>query len=155
MTDILPYLGYEPSYSAEELESMTLSVPDTVGKAADEAKSQITSAKLQCKVIGSGEKVVRQLPEAGSKVISGSVVILYTEEGETEKATVPNLVGLTATEVNKVAANSNINVEFSGNTSSGGLKSYKQSVEAGQSVDAGTVVTVYFRDENVVDGVDD
>ena len=152
MADVLPYLGYEPSYTAEELNSMTVSVPDTIGISAGEAKSKITSSKLQCKVIGSGENVVRQLPEAGSKVISGSVVIVYTEEGETEKATVPNLIGLTATDVNKIAASSNINVEFSGNTSSGGLLSYKQSIKAGQSVDAGTVITVYFRDENVVDG---
>ena len=152
MGDVLPYLGYEPSYSQEELKSLTLTVPDTLGAGVADAKSKIGAAKLECKVIGSGEKVVRQLPEAGSKVISGGVVIVYTEEGGSEKVTVPNLVGLTATEVNKLAANSNINVEFSGNTASGGLKSYKQSVEAGQSVDAGTVITVYFRDENVVDG---
>ena len=152
MADVLPYLGYEPSYSEEELKSLTLTVPDTVGATVEDAKSKITSAKLQYKVVGSGENVVRQLPEAGSKVISGGVVIVYTEEGGSEKVTVPNLVGLTATEVNDIAASSNVNVEFSGNTESGGLKSYKQSIEAGQSVDAGTIITVYFRDEEVVDG---
>ena len=152
MADVLPYLGYEPSYSEEELKSLTLTVPDTVGASTNDAKSKISAAKLQCKIVGSGEKVVRQLPEAGSKVLSGGVVIVYTEEGDSEKVTVPNLVGLTATEVNKTAASSNINVEFSGNTSSGGLKSYKQSVGAGQSVDAGTVITVYFRDDSAVDG---
>ena len=152
MADVLPYLGYEPSYSEEELKSLTLTVPDTVGAGIEDAKSKISSAKLQYKVVGSGENVVRQLPEAGSKVISGGVVIVYTEEGGSEKVTVPNLVGLTATEVNEIAASSNVNVEFSGNTESGGLKSYKQSIEAGQSVDAGTIITVYFRDEEVVDG---
>ncbi|MGN0493417.1 MAG: penicillin-binding transpeptidase domain-containing protein, partial [Acutalibacteraceae bacterium] len=152
MADVLPYLGYEPSYSAEELKNLTVTVPDTVGTSVTDAKSRISSAKLECKVIGSGEKVLRQLPEAGSKVISGGAVMVYTEEGDSEKVTVPNLVGLSVTEVNSAAASARINVEFSGNTTTGGLKSYKQSVEAGQSVDAGTVITVYFRDENVVDG---
>ena len=84
-------------------------------------------------------------------MISGGVVILYTEEGSEQKVTVPNLIGLSATEANSAAANAGINIEFSGNTTTGGLKSYKQSIEAGQSVDAGTIVTVYFRDDNVAD----
>ena len=39
MADVLPYLGYEPSYSEEELKSLTLTVPDTVGASTDDAKS--------------------------------------------------------------------------------------------------------------------
>ena len=64
----------------------------------------------------------------------------------------PNFKGLSATDVNAAAARAGVNVEFSGNTSTGGLKAYKQSVEAGKEVDAGTVITVYFSDDNVVDG---
>ena len=153
MADILPYLGFEPSYTEEQLQKLAITVPDTVGSAIADAKGKITTQKLEYKVVGSGEKVVRQLPAAGSKVISGGVVILYTEDGaEVTKATVPNFKGLSATEVNAVAARAGVNVEFSGNTSTGGLKAYKQSVEAGKEVDAGTVITVYFSDDNVVDG---
>ena len=153
MADILPYLGFEPSYTEEQLQKLAITVPDTVGSAIADAKSKITTQKLEYKVVGNGEKVVRQLPAAGSKVISGGVVILYTEDGaEVTKATVPNFKGLSATEVNAVAARAGVNVEFSGNTSTGGLKAYKQSVEAGKEVDAGTVITVYFSDDNVVDG---
>ncbi len=153
MADILPYLGFEPSYTEEQLQKLAITVPDTVGSAIADAKSKITTQKLEYKVVGNGEKVVRQLPAAGSKVISGGVVILYTEDGaEVTKATVPNFKGLSATEVNAAAARAGVNVEFSGNTSTGGLKAYKQSVEAGKEVDAGTVITVYFSDDNVVDG---
>ena len=153
MADILPYLGFEPSYTEEQLQKLAITVPDTVGSAIADAKGKITTQKLEYKVVGNGEKVVRQLPAAGSKVISGGVVILYTEDGaEVTKATVPNFKGLSATEVNAVAARAGVNVEFSGNTSTGGLKAYKQSVEAGKEVDAGTVITVYFSDDNVVDG---
>lgn len=153
MADILPYLGFEPSYTEEQLQKLAITVPDTVGSAIADAKGKITTQKLEYKVVGSGEKVVRQLPAAGSKVISGGVVILYTEDGaEVTKATVPNFKGLSATDVNAAAARAGVNVEFSGNTSTGGLKAYKQSVEAGKEVDAGTVITVYFSDDNVVDG---
>lgn len=153
MADILPYLGFEPSYTEEQLQKLAITVPDTVGSAIADAKGKITTQKLEYKVVGNGEKVVRQLPAAGSKVISGGVVILYTEDGAAvTKATVPNFKGLSATEVNAAAAKAGVNIEFSGNTSTGGLKAYKQSVEAGKEVDAGTVITVYFSDDNVVDG---
>jgi stage V sporulation protein D (sporulation-specific penicillin-binding protein) len=152
MTDILPYLGYEPSYSEEELKNLALLVPEMVGDTIENAKAKLSSAKLQYQIQGNGDKIVRQIPEAGNRILSGGVVILYTEDTGDKTVTVPNLVGLTATEVNRVSASSGINIEFSGNTSSGGLKSYRQSIDPGTTVNAGTIVTVYFRDETAVDG---
>ena len=151
MADVLPYLGYEPSYSEEELKNLAIEVPETVGSTLAEAKGKVTTAKLEYKVVGSGENVVRQLPEAGSKVISGGVVILYTDQSESTTVSVPEFRGLTATEVNTVAAKAGVNVEFSGNISTGGLKAYNQSVSAGTAVEAGSIITVYFRDETTVD----
>lgn len=152
MSDVLPYLGYEASYSEDELKKLSITVPETVGMPIADAKTKISNGKLQYQVIGSGETVLRQLPEAGNQVINGGLVILYTDETNEKTVTVPNLIGLTATEANKIAASSGINIEFSGNTTSSGLKSYRQSIEPGQSVDAGSIVTVYFRDETTVDG---
>lgn len=152
MSDVLPYLGYEPSYSDEELKKMSVEVPDTVGLEVEEARGKVTSKKLEYKVIGSGEKVVRQLPEAGSKVVNGGTVILYTEKTADKTVTVPDFKGLTATEANKAAAAAGVNIEFSGNITTSGLKAYNQSITKGTKVDAGTVVTVYFRDESTVDG---
>ena len=152
MKDILPYLGYEPSYTEKELKALSLTVPDTVGTDVEDAKNKVTSAKLEYKVVGSGEKVLRQLPEAGTKVISGGTVILYTEQVGNEKVTVPNLLNLSVTDVNAAASAAGLNVEFSGNTTMGGLKSYSQSIDPGETVDAGTVITVYFREDSAADG---
>lgn len=152
MTDVLPYLGYEPSYSESELKNLATTVPETVGSTVAEAKTKLSASKLEYQIQGSGKKVVRQLPEAGNQILSGGVVILYTEDTGDKTVKVPDLLGLTATEVNKRAASSGINIEFSGNTTSSGLRSYKQSIEAGETVNAGTIVTVYFRDESAVDG---
>lgn len=151
MADVLPYLGYEPSYTEEELKKLAIEVPDTTGLGVDDAKGKLTTAKLQYKIVGSGEKVIRQLPEAGNKVISGGVVMLYTEQSENTTVTVPDFRGLTATEANTAAANAGVNIEFSGNTATGGLKAYNQSVAPGTSVEAGSIITVYFRDETTVD----
>ncbi len=152
MSDVLPYLGYEPSYTDEEMQKLSIEVPDTVGSTVEEARGKVTAKKLEYKVVGSGEKVVRQLPEAGSKVVNGGTVILYTDETADRTVTVPNFTGLTATEANKAAAEAGVNIEFSGNLTTSGLKAYNQSIGVGTQVEAGTVVTVYFRDETSVDG---
>ncbi|MBQ8267431.1 MAG: PASTA domain-containing protein, partial [Clostridia bacterium] len=151
MTDILPYMGYEPQYTEEELEKISVSVPDVTGEEISAAKTKINSSKLSYKVIGKGETVIKQLPEAGNSVYNGGMVILYTEESESQTATVPNLIGLTATEVNSAAAAAGINVEFSGSVTSSTVLSYDQDINAGETVSLGQIVTVYFRDEASAD----
>ncbi|MBQ8741652.1 MAG: PASTA domain-containing protein [Clostridia bacterium] len=151
MTDILPYMGYEPQYTEEELEKISVSVPDVTGDEISAAKTKINSSKLSYKVIGDGETVVKQLPEAGNSVYNGGMVILYTEESESQTVTVPNLIGLTAGEVNSAAASAGINVEFSGSISSSTVLSYDQDIKAGETVSLGQIVTVYFRDEASAD----
>ena len=154
MSDILPYLGIEPQYSEDELKHISVSVPDVVGNAVIDAKKALSSVGLSYKVVGSGETVLRQHPASGNAVFRGGTIILYTEDTEAQTTTVPNLLNMTANEVNSTASAAGINVEFSGNTSSPSLKSYKQSINAGESVPVGQIVTVYFRDEATVDLAD-
>ncbi|MBQ8203462.1 MAG: PASTA domain-containing protein [Clostridia bacterium] len=151
MAEILPYLGYEPKYSEAELAKLSVTVPDTVGMTVADAKSKIASAGLSYRVVGVGEKVTAQTPSAASTVYKNGTVILYTEGTSEETTVVPNLTGLTATEANTAAAAAGINIEFSGNTTSSGLKSYSQSIAAGEVVNKGTVVTVNFREEAEAD----
>ena len=151
MTDVLPYLGLEPQYTSAELEKLAVAVPDLVGQEISAAKGKLTTAGLTYRIVGSGQKVVRQLPESGSSLYKNGNVILYTEDIGEETTVVPNLVGLTATEANKVATNAGLNIEFSGNTTSAGLKAVHQSIEAGKTVSAGTIITVQFIDDNTVD----
>ncbi len=151
MAEILPYLGYEPQYSEEELKKLSVTVPDTVGMSVEEAKGKINAANLSYRVVGVGDTVTKQTPSAATTVYKNGMVILYTEGTEEETTVVPNLTGLTATEANTAAAAAGINIEFSGNTTSSGLKSYSQSIAAGEVVNKGTVVTVNFREEASAD----
>ncbi len=151
MADILPYLGYEPHYSEEELKHLSIKVPSVVDIEVSEAKNILTAANLTYKVVGTGAKVIRQLPEADSMVYNSGMVILYTDESEGTSTIVPTLTGLTVEEANIAAANAGINIEFSGNTTNPTLKAYRQSVTPGESVPLGKVVTVYYREDSEAD----
>ncbi len=152
LADILPYLGYEPQYSEKELASLSVNVPSVTGSTVGSAKQQLTSSGMTYKVIGSGDTVVKQVPAAGQAVTSGSKIVLYTDDTKPTQVKVPDLSGMTPSVVNSSAASVGINVRFSGNTISGGsVISYRQSVAPNTMVDAGTVVTVYFRDNTAVD----
>ncbi len=152
LADILPYLGYEPQYSEEELAGLSVTVPSVVDSTVASAKQQLTTVGMSYKIVGNGDTVIKQVPAAGQSVASGSRIVLYTDKTEPQKVKVPDLTGQLPSVVNGSAASVGINVEFSGNTISGGnVISYKQSIAPGTMVDAGTVVTVYFRDNTAVD----
>ncbi|MBR4910633.1 MAG: PASTA domain-containing protein [Clostridia bacterium] len=154
MADILPYLGIEPQYTEAELKRISVPVPDVTGNTLEDAKKALSGVGLSYKVIGSGTNVIRQHPTSGNSVFRGGTVILYSEDTEEQTTTVPDLLNKTANEVNSAAASAGVNVEFSGNVSSPSLKSYRQSINAGERVPVGQIVTVYFRDEATVDLAD-
>ncbi len=154
LSEILPYLGYEPQYTEKELASLLIPVPNVVGDDISAAKGKVLNSKFKYIVVGSGEKVVKQMPESTASLHTDGTVILYTEEVETNKTTVPDFNGLSISSANATATNAGINIQFEGNTSGGVVVAYKQSVEAGSTVDKGSVVTVYFRDtsaDNIAD----
>ncbi|MBQ8549924.1 MAG: PASTA domain-containing protein [Clostridia bacterium] len=152
LADVLPYLGYEPQYSEEELANLSVDVPSVVDSTVASAKQQLTSVGMSYKIIGGGDTVIKQVPAAGKSVSTGSKIVLYTDDTAPTKVKVPDLSGMTPSVVNSSAISCGINVEFSGNTISGGsVISYKQSIAPNTEVDAGTVVTVYFRDNTAVD----
>lgn len=146
-TEILPYLDYEPHYSEEELAKMAVKIPSVTGKDIETAKKNVIEKGLNYKIVGNGNTVLKQFPTSAESIYSDGVVMLYTEESaEMGKTAVPTLTGLSVSAVNEAAKKNNINVRFSGTSSSGGgVIAYKQSIESGTEVDAGTIVTVYFR----------
>lgn len=147
MEKTLKYLNVEPQYTESELAKLDTTVSNYVGKNVSEVSSELRSAGFNCKVIGNGDKVISQLPGAYQSVPKGGIVVLYTEGGPVEtKTKVPDLTGLSITQVNRTAAATGINVKISGNTLvNSELTSYGQSIAKGESVDYGTTVTVYFK----------
>ena len=152
--DILPYLGYEPQYTPEELESFAVKVPDLAGKTIEEARTELTKLGFTLKVVGKGESVLSQLPLSGEKLSKGGTVIAYTDDNANNvtMTTVPDFTGMTTSEVNSAAASAGINVRYSGNTNTGSVTiAYDQDIPHGTEIAVGSTVTVYFRDNTSVD----
>lgn len=155
MEETLNYLGVDRKYTAEELAKVNVSTPNVTGKTVAQAQAAAQQAGLTAKVYGSGTTVVKQIPESGSTIPKEGTLVLFTDENSTSAtATVPNLVGLSITEANRVAASYNINMQITGasatlNGASGvNIQSSAQDIKEGTKVKPGTIVTVTFIDKN-------
>ena len=154
MAEILPYLGIEPSYSAEELMGVDTTVPNVIGMSVEEAKSKLTERGLSCKVSGDGATVTDQTPAGGAIIPGKSAVILYAgADKSTAKCKVPHLIGKTPSEANTAATGAGLFIRFSGTTGSesSSVRVLSQSIEEGTEVEAGTVITVQLGDTSVTD----
>ncbi len=154
MSEILPYLGMEPSYTAEELLGADTTVPNVMDMSLQKAKAKLKNRGLSYRVVGNGDKVTDQTPVGGAIIPGNSTVILYAgTKKPTSKCVVPELVGKSPAEANNAATSAGILVRFSGTTDSdsGAVRVLSQSVKAGKKVDAGTVITVQLGDTGVTD----
>ena len=143
----LAYLGVEPSYSDNELASMSVAVPELSGKTVQDARAILENYDYSVRVIGDGTSVVAQSPEAGRKTPAKGVIVLYTQSNyEKETAVVPDFSGLTVSQANNLAVSNNLNIRISGSSSTEStVVAYKQDLEPESEVEAGSIVTVSFR----------
>lgn len=154
MAEILPYLGIDPTYSAEELLGADTIVPDVTELSLEEAKRRLQDKGFSYKIVGEGDTVTDQTPAGGALIPGKSTVILYAGEEKPEEAcTVPGLVGKTPAEANVAATNAGLFLRFTGTTAStaGSVRVLSQSESVGAKVPAGTVITVQLGDTAVTD----
>lgn len=143
MTQVLPYLGFFPEYTEEELAEIQVSVPNEQYLPVSEAKSAIEALGLNVKVVGSGDSVLKQSPAGGTLVKSGTVV-LYTDDTPEQMYTVPPLTGLNKENAIETVEQSGLNICVKGNDSDAekAVALNDQSIEAGKQVPEGTIVSV-------------
>ena len=143
LENILPYLGHQPVYQENEVSA---TVKNYEGLPISDAVKLLKNDCLSYEIIGTGKTVVSQAPDQNSKLYTKTgKVILYTTE-ESEYVTVPDLIGKTAEEANRILVNSGLNVSFSGAmnyTLGSGAVVLSQSVPSGTSVKRGSVITVH------------
>ncbi len=144
---VLEYLGVDRSYTDAERENLVKYTPDLVGKSISEAHTLISAEDLTVKIIGQGDKVIAQYPEAGRGLPSEGMVVIYTQQDyETQTVTVPDFNGLTVSQANTLAMNSGLNIRISGSSlTSGTVYAYKQSREVGETVNMGEIINVSFK----------
>ena len=145
MSDILPYLGFAPQYSEDELAAADCTVPYVIGMSETDAAAKLKEYGYNSyRVIGDGDTVTDQTPVGGAIVPASAQIILYMgEEKSAELCTVPDLMGLTVSQVNKRLTDAGLIMRLTGASGdSSAIKVIAQSHEAGTQVEAGTVITV-------------
>lgn len=147
LNDILRYLDIQPQYTAEELKQIEFYkeyiVPNTIGMNVEDAKKEINDNKFNAKVIGNGNKVIDQVPKAGFMLKEGSTIILFTQEMSQTTVAVPNVVGLSSQDAQKVLSNSLLNIKVKGIKG----KIIRQNPQPGTKVSIGSIVEVEIADK--------
>ena len=146
LADILPYLGIEPDYTAEELEAMTGKVKNVTEQIVHDAMTVLRMQGYSVNVVGEGATVVKQSPEAGAKLSAGGTITLYTDEELIPKEIeVPNVLGMTVTEVNNAIVGKGLKLKLVGvNETAENQVAYSQNPVAGTMVYPDTVIEVSF-----------
>jgi len=152
MGEILPYMGIEQVFSAEEAKLVSVTVPSVTGYHITDAAVKLQQAGLAIKTVGNGDTVISQFPAYGQKVTAGSTIIAYTEQGEATMVTVPDLRDKSPRSVNSTLNAMGLNITeqgaYSGNS---GVRVQSQSPNAGDKVPMGTTITVTYYDPTYVE----
>lgn len=81
-SNVLPYLGIEPSYDAEEIEEYdigTITMPDLIGLTKEEADQILSEYGLTASYLNEGDTITDQFPLEEEEISKTSNVILYLE----------------------------------------------------------------------------
>lgn len=143
-SDILPYMGIEPEYDADETGRIDRAVPKLEGLSVDKAEALLKEHGFECTVIGSGSTVTDQLPQANTLIASGSAVIVYADESpDALLQTVPDISGLSYYDAMRVLGRCGVFIRSESSVLDAHTQIVaSQSIKAGSSVKAGTVIEV-------------
>lgn len=145
LEDILPYLGYYPEYTDDEVENLDVKIPLLEGSIND-AKATLDGLGVNYEVIGNGIEVVAQSPQTGSSVSQDGCVYLYTEKGNTvEYTTVPDLMYASPDVANESITYCQLNYVAKGaSVKRSNAVVSSQSIPAGTRVPVGTTIELEF-----------
>ncbi|MBQ7132145.1 MAG: PASTA domain-containing protein [Oscillospiraceae bacterium] len=145
MTDILPYLGYYPEYTEEELLTLDIAVPSLADLSTENAVLKVQGAGFNYEIIGEGDSVYAQMPPADSKMPADGTVYIYTEAETTqEPVTVPDLTGMSLYQANATLASVGLNYTLTGASSNTSATVHTQSISYGENVAKGSIIELYF-----------
>ncbi len=143
--EVLPYLGFFPEYTDEELAELEVSVPNVEYRNIEEAKKTVTDMGLLVTVVGSGDTVLRQSP-MGATVQRGGSVVLYTDNTTpAEMVAVPNVEGLSKEYARELLHSVGLNMTVDGTLGASDANVYATAnAMTGRTVPVGTAIPVAF-----------
>lgn len=144
LSDILPYLGVQPQYTDEELATLDVTIPSLREQSLEKAKKTLKDKDIKYEIIGDGDTVTAQMPEAGTTMPHSGTLYLYTGDSKPNaNITVPELVDYSVAGATNhlLQLGLNVRVVGNGNVANDALVT-EQSHEAGTTVPQGTVITI-------------
>ncbi|AKP66408.1 penicillin-binding transpeptidase domain-containing protein [Companilactobacillus ginsenosidimutans] len=119
--------------------SQYVDMPDFLNSSVEDAQKKITKLNLQSGIVGTGDKIVQQLPASGEKVMPGQRIVMLTNGA----MTMPDLTGWSKNDVLKFA-------EITGRTvvTKGDGYVTEQSIKAGQIINDSGKITVTLKNNN-------
>lgn len=155
MEEVLPYLGVDAQYTESEYDQLDLASPAVTGKTLKEAYDLLKGMDLTYSVIGSEDEdtvVTAQIPESGATVPRGGKVVLYTEGYDEDAALVevPDFSGYDLANASYLATVNGLQVSVK-RAMVDGTTVTLQSINPGEKVKLGTVITLTFADNTVTD----
>ncbi len=142
--DILYYMDVRPQTEGDNATPIPMeTVPNLVGLTSGEALEVLRDTGLNIRIDGQGSKILEQTPKSGSRVATGSTVIVnlgLERSDSNEPVAVPNVVGLSLRDAGVQLSAAGLQIQTTG---SGVAAS--QTPPAGTIVQPGSIVVVEFR----------
>ena len=153
LSDILPYLGVEQTFSAEDSAGQLVVLEDMIGMTAKEAQAMLKEKNLTAVLEGNGETVTGQLPMEGQSVPGGSQVLLYLGEvAQERKTTVPDFIGMTRQQASDAAGAAGLYILVAGNTDiATDVTVTTQDITPGTEVTVGSTIKLVFTNTQAAD----
>lgn len=141
MERILPYLEFK-----KNSEEINISVDNYVGLSVEQATGMLKTSGVSYEIVGDGKYVLDQTPTSDTVFTYPlSRVILYTEKGKEDYATVPSVQGLKLEDAIKEIITAGLNISIMGNGATSPNSNdivTEQSIPPGEAVKRGTVLNI-------------
>lgn len=143
--DTLRYLDVAPSFddNKKDNDDLKIDIPDVVNKETNQAEKLLRKKGFDVKLIGMGDRVLKQVPVAGANMNKDSTVIIFLDESSMNNKgyyiAVPDLKGMEITEAEKILARLGLKIVVNG---PGGNKIIKQNISPGERIEAGSSIVV-------------
>ncbi|MBE6930862.1 MAG: PASTA domain-containing protein [Ruminococcaceae bacterium] len=153
--DTLAYLGVEPQYTEEELETLDIYTPDFMGMTREEVEKRAATDGLTVTFVGEGNEVTDQMPAASAVVPRNVEMVVYMGgEKSSYSQPAPTLVGMTWNGIKKNMRTAPVKFYLR----PVGVTDYDSKVlcvtqtpAPGEIIYAGDVITLDFRDTAAVE----
>lgn len=151
MSEVLPYLEVDAQYSSDEAQVSNANAGSYTGMNITNATNAVNNDGFEVSIRGDGDTVLAQSPVTGSTLASGGTIVLYTDEdSKSDTAVVPDFEKYSISDCIYIASAYDLNVVITGQSTSGSFCA-SQSIEAGQTVIPGTVITLTFTTTSIND----